>query len=127
MNVFPVRVDGTAEALHVVMADGATLPIPEARTARYAAHLGQAMLLGLRPEHLTDMPQAGKPGTALLTVTPDVVEPMGMETMVHFAIDGHALCARCAPLTAAAPGVPLVLTADMTQMHLMEPASGRVV
>ena len=127
MNVFPARVDGSAEALHLVLADGATLPIPQARTARYAQYRGQPMLLGLRPEHLTDMQPAGRPGTAALTVTPDVVEPMGMETMVHFAIDGHALCARCAPLTAAAPGVPLVLTADMTQMHLMEPASGHVV
>ncbi len=127
MNILPVRVDGTAEALHVTLADGATLPIPAARTARYAPHRGQPMLLGLRPEHLTDTPATGRPGTTTLSVSPDVVEPMGMETMVHFAIGGEAFCARCAPMTDAAPGTPLMLTADMNQMHLMDPVSGRVV
>ena len=127
MNVFPARVDGAADAPHLVLGGGSTLPIPPARVERYAPYRGHAMLLGLRPEHLTDAQPAGQPGTATLTVVPDVVEPMGMETMVHFALDGQPLCARCVPFTTAAPGVPLALTAEMGHMHLMDPASGRVV
>ncbi len=60
MNVLPAGWRRRRTALHVVLADGATLPVPAARTARYAPHRGQAMLLGLRPEHLTDTgPPAG--------------------------------------------------------------------
>jgi len=57
----------------------------------------------------------------------DVVEPMGMETMVHFFIDGIPLCARCEPQTLAEPGEILPLTVDLNQMHLIEAGSGRVV
>jgi multiple sugar transport system ATP-binding protein len=57
----------------------------------------------------------------------DVVEPMGMETMVHFFIGHDPVCARVDPATHAEPGEMLPLTADMNQMHLMEPDSGRVV
>jgi hypothetical protein len=35
--------------------------------------------------------------------------------------------ARCSPVTSAGPGAPLTLWADMNQMHLMDPESGRVI
>ena len=48
------------------------------------------MTLGLRPEHLTETHDSEKPGVARMDAPVDVVEPMGMETMVHFFIDGDA-------------------------------------
>jgi multiple sugar transport system ATP-binding protein len=85
------------------------------------------MILGLRPEHLFEYHEAGKPGWARVDLPVDVVEPMGMETMVHFFIGHDPVCARIDPATHAAPEEMLPLTADMNQMHLMEPDSGRVV
>jgi multiple sugar transport system ATP-binding protein len=52
---------------------------------------------------------------------------MGMETMVHFFVDGAPVCARVDPATHAAPGEMLPLTADLNQMHLMHPETGKVV
>jgi multiple sugar transport system ATP-binding protein len=52
---------------------------------------------------------------------------MGMETMVHFFIDGAPVCARVDPATRAEPGEMLPLTADMNQMHLMDGGTGKVV
>jgi multiple sugar transport system ATP-binding protein len=85
------------------------------------------MVLGLRPEHLYDYHDGGKPGMARLDAPVDVVEPMGMETLVHFFIDGTPVCARVDPTTRAEPGQKLPLAADLNQMHLVEPESGRVV
>jgi len=45
MNFFPVRVQDNAMRLE----DGQTLPIPEAKAARYGKHRDSNMLLGLRP------------------------------------------------------------------------------
>ena len=59
--------------------------------------------------------------------TVDVLEPMGMETMVHFFIDGQPVCARIDPNTPAAPREILPLAADMNNMHLIENDSGKVV
>jgi multiple sugar transport system ATP-binding protein len=127
MNFLPVHVVGAGEGLAVRLADGAILPVPPARAARYAPHKDREMVLGLRPEHITDQPDYGRGGFAPLTATVDVVEPMGMETLVHFFIEGVPVSARCSPVTTASPGGALPLSVDMNQMHLMTPDTGLTV
>jgi len=135
MNFFPVDLhDGD-----VVFTDGQVLAIPPARLGRYGSLRNGKMLLGLRPEHLSDVP---RPDSLSLTVAVDVVEPMGMETMVHFhladeqdaaptrasaGLERSAYTARVAPETVAVPGRPLMLHADMLQMHLIDPATDLVI
>ena len=127
MNFLPVRVaDG---AVH--LADGQRLPLPAAGLDRYAAHDGHEMVLGIRPEHLTDATginghEGQGPARAPLAATVDVVEPMGMEALVHFAIAGTPVVARVSPDTPAQPGQALPLLANMGHMHLMD-ANGKVV
>jgi multiple sugar transport system ATP-binding protein len=126
MNFLPVRVfdDG---GLKVKLADGAVLPIPPQRFNRYAAYKDRDMTLGLRPEHITEIHDPEKPGVGRTNALVDVVEPMGMETMVHFFIAGAPVTARIDPSVHAAPNETLPLAADMNQMHLMENDGGRVV
>ena len=125
MNFLPVTVVGGDAGLALLLSDGSVLPVPAERQSRYAPHLGKVMVLGLRPEHLTDL---SRPGAAALPATVDVVEPMGMETLVHFFVGPDPLIARCDPATAAMPGQPIQLHADMSHMHLMHPeANGLVV
>jgi multiple sugar transport system ATP-binding protein len=126
MNFLPVRVvnDG---GLAVVLANGTRLAVPPARVDRYAPFVGKAMTLGLRPEHLTEAHAVEKPGVIRMDAQVDVVEPMGMETLVHFFIDGVAVIARVDPNTATAPRATLGLAADMNNMHLIEDASAKVV
>jgi ABC-type sugar transport system ATPase subunit len=59
--------------------------------------------------------------------TLDVVEPMGMETMVYFTVDGQEVCGRVDPGAATGPGEPMRLYADMDRMHLIDPQSGAVL
>ena len=127
MNFLPARLVGDAGTLAVQLDDGQTLPIPSARMARYAPHHNAPMLLGLRPEHLTDMLDPNRPDLAPMRLTVDVVEPMGMETLVHFFQGKAAAIARVSPDSTARPGEVLTLQADMTNMHLIDVASGRVV
>jgi multiple sugar transport system ATP-binding protein len=128
MNFIPCQIEGAASALVAKLGDGATLAIPADRTQRYTPFKGKSMLLGIRPEHLPEYVDGSGPNVARLDVAVDVVEPMGMETMVHFCIaGGEELCARVMPDTKAEPGMILPLGADMSQMHLIEPESGRVV
>jgi multiple sugar transport system ATP-binding protein len=63
----------------------------------------------------------------LLDALVDVVEPMGMETLVHFFIHGIPVCARVDPSTHCGPGQILTLAVDMNNMHLIENDSGKVV
>jgi multiple sugar transport system ATP-binding protein len=128
MNFVPCRVeDGSNGALSVWISDQISLPVPPDRRERYARQKGRPMILGLRPEHLFEFHETGRPGWARVDLLTDVVEPMGMETMVHFFVGHEPVCARVDPATHAAPGEMLPLTADMNQMHLLEPDTGKVV
>jgi multiple sugar transport system ATP-binding protein len=128
MNFLSCRVqDANGGGLAIQIADQIQLPVPAARAERYKPYKNRDMVLGLRPEHLFEHHEKGRPGWTRVDLPVDVVEPMGMETMVHFFVGGAPVCARVDPATHAEPGEKLPLTADMNQMHLMEPDTGRVV
>ncbi|HJT06532.1 MAG TPA: sn-glycerol-3-phosphate ABC transporter ATP-binding protein UgpC [Stellaceae bacterium] len=125
MNFVPCRLVEASGALAVRLGDGLSLPVPAERAAAYRAHADRAMVFGIRPEHLTETRSYG--AGAEFAVPVDVVEPMGMETMVYFNIEGTEICARVSPEAAAAPGERMSLMADMRHMHLIDPESDRVV
>src|SRR6201995_3477011 len=63
MNFLPVRVeDGAGGGLAVRVSDQIKLPIPPARNDRYGKYKGRDMVLGLRPEHLFEFHENGRPG-----------------------------------------------------------------
>jgi multiple sugar transport system ATP-binding protein len=127
MNFIAVRVEATGNALSLKLSDGETLQVPVARVDRYGPYKDRKMLLGLRPEHLTEYHDNPKPGVGRIDQRVDVTEPMGMETLVHFFIDGAPICARIDPAVRAEPDEVMPFAADMNQMHLIDPESGRVV
>ena len=128
MNFLPCRVQDGANgglAVRVDRLDHAANPAGPDGSLRQVQ--GPEMILGLRPEHLFEYHDQGKPGWTRVELPVDVVEPMGMETMVHFFVDGVPVCARVDPATYAEPNEMMPLTADLNQMHLMEPETRRVV
>ncbi|MCK8784956.1 sn-glycerol-3-phosphate ABC transporter ATP-binding protein UgpC [Roseomonas sp. NAR14] len=127
MNFIPARLENGAGALRLHLPGDIVLPVPADRTGRYGAHAGRPVLLGLRPEHLTESRNTDRPNVAPFPATPEVVEPMGMETLVHFRIDGAEICGRIDPAVPAEPGRPLPMAADLNHMHLIETESGRVL
>jgi multiple sugar transport system ATP-binding protein len=126
MNFFPVRVIDEG-GLAMKLADGTILPVPPQRVNRYMAYKDKEMTLGLRPEHLTETHDPEKPNVARMNARVDVVEPMGMETLVHFFVNGAPITARIDPSVHAGPNEILPLAADLNQMHLIENEGGRVV
>src|SRR6202161_4591009 len=120
-------VAGAGGGLAVHVNEQILLPVPPARMERYRPYKGKPMVFGMRPEHLFEYHEQGRPGWERVDLKVDVVEPMGMETMVHFFLGGDPICARVAPETEAHPEQILPLTADMNNMHLMDGDTGRVV
>jgi multiple sugar transport system ATP-binding protein len=127
MNFLPCHVVQHGDGLAARVDETIVLSIPAARRDRYMPFKDKAMTVGLRPEHMTEIRANGKPGLERIDVRVDVVEPMGMETMVHFMVGRDAMCARIDPNTPAKANAMLPLQADMNNMHLIDPDSGRVV
>ncbi|HWW47162.1 MAG TPA: sn-glycerol-3-phosphate ABC transporter ATP-binding protein UgpC [Xanthobacteraceae bacterium] len=128
MNFLPVGLEEAGGALAVRLADQVVLPLPASRTARYKPHVGSSSLtLGLRPEHLTEVPQHPDPNLVTLTAVPDVIEPMGMETLVYFRIGDTDLCGRVNPKVDVQVGRPIQLAADLNSAHLIDDRTGLVI
>jgi multiple sugar transport system ATP-binding protein len=127
MNFMRCRLEGNGAGLRVRISDGISLPIPSSRSARYQALDGKELVFGLRPEHVTEPRRSDRDGNCEFSATLDVVEPMGMETMVFFRLDGQEICGRVDPGSAAGPGQPMRLFANMDHMHLIDPQSGMVL
>jgi multiple sugar transport system ATP-binding protein len=127
MNFIRCRLEGNGAGLRVRISDAISLPVPSSRSARYHALNVKELVLGLRPEHVTEPRRSDRDGNCEFSATLDVVEPMGMETMVFFRLDGQEICGRVDPVSAAGPGESMRLFANMDHMHLIDPQSGAVL
>ena len=102
--------------------------VPAERTARYTPHAGKAnLILGLRPEHITETRPHVEPNQHDFQIPIDVVEPMGMETLVYFTIAGCEVCGRVNPNAGATAEKPMKLMADLSNMHLIDDGTGKVL
>jgi multiple sugar transport system ATP-binding protein len=127
MNFLECRLVENSGDLAAVLTDKLSFPVPPARRARYAPYAGRELIFGLRPEHFIEKRSEIPPGAAVFDVQLDVVEPMGMETMVYFIINGVEVCGRVAPQAAGNAGETMPLVADLNNMHLIDPRTDQVI
>jgi len=128
MNFVPCRLEDSAGELTLRLNDQIAFPVPQEKVARYRSYLSHTSLLfGLRPEHIMEQRPHREPGHHTFEVVLEVTEPMGMETMVYFLIQGVEVCGRVNPLAGAQAGQAITLVADLTNMHLIDEASGKVL
>ena len=128
MNFIPCQLEQASGALRLRLTDTLSFPVPAERTARYASHAGKAnLVLGLRPEHIAETRPHTEPNQHDFDMTIDVVEPMGMETLVYFTIAGVDICGRVNPTAGATAGRVMKLRADLSNMHLIDDGTGKVL
>jgi multiple sugar transport system ATP-binding protein len=128
MNFIPCRMEEAGGGLSIKLTDGLSFPIPAARAERYRSQARNGkLLLGLRPEHITEAGQHLEPGEVPFEAKLEVTEPMGMETLVYFPLNGTQVCGRVNPNAGAREGTPLRLAANLNNMHLIDDATGQVV
>ena len=128
MNFIPCGLDAAAGGLRLRLGDKLSLPLPADRGSRYSSFAGRSGLVcGLRPEHMFEERRHLEPGQAPFEAIPEVVEPMGNENLVYFPLAGVEVCGRVDPDSAAEPGKPLRLVADLRHLHLIDDSTGRVL
>jgi multiple sugar transport system ATP-binding protein len=127
MNFIKVRLENRDGVIVLRVADGLAFRVPASMQARYAAFAGREMLLGIRPEHVTEQRTNVSAEQQEFSASVEVVEPMGNDTLVYVRLDGDELCARVAPQAARAPGETMAFTIDLSRIHLIDPATDIVV
>ncbi|OAF05839.1 sugar ABC transporter ATP-binding protein [Bradyrhizobium centrolobii] len=128
MNFVPCRLEDVGGSLQIRLTDRIAFTLPPARAARYnALPRTDKLLLGIRPEHLTESHAHLEPGVETFDTVLDVTEPMGMETLVYFGLNGTPICGRVNPNAGAKDGSPMRLAMDLNNMHLLNEATGVVL
>jgi multiple sugar transport system ATP-binding protein len=127
MNFMRARLEQNGVGLRVRVSEAVSLPVPASQSARFQPLTGKELIFGLRPEHITEPRRNDRDANCEFNATLDVVEPMGMETMVYFAIEGIEVSGRVNPAAAGNAGEKMPLVADMNQMHLIDPATDKVL
>jgi multiple sugar transport system ATP-binding protein len=128
LNLFHSLDVQAAGALRVRVNDTLSFPVPSDRTTRYTPHVGKPnLVLGLRPEHITEARPHIEPNQHDFSQVIEVVEPMGMETLVYFTLVGVEVCGRVNPNAGATAEKAMTLRADLSNMHLIDDSTGKVL
>ena len=127
MNLVPARLEAEGPGgLALALADGIRLAVPRERWTRYGGRVGRPVTFGLRPEDLA-WPSADQSGVGTISVTAGVVEPLGSDTLVTFAIGEVELVARLPPGSVRSSGAVIALRPNLQRMHLFDSETGRVL
>jgi multiple sugar transport system ATP-binding protein len=119
MNFVRCHVDRSAASPGIVLADGIRLAMDAA--ALPPAPAGEALIVGIRPEHFSLAAGGG------FRVRADVVEPLGSDTLVFVRIGESDVVARLPPTLRIGAGDLLGLSANTERIHFFDPASGNAV
>ena len=104
MNFMSCRLEDVSGKLNLRLSDRIVVPLPPARAARYqSVGRDEKLLLGLRPEHITEASAHPEPGHEEFETVLDVIEPMGMETLVYFTLEGAQIAEKLIPTSMRRP------------------------
>jgi multiple sugar transport system ATP-binding protein len=106
---------GTVEGSHVMTTGGVKLPLPK----NHAAHAGQKVVYGIRPEHL----EIGPGFPVQVTVT----EPTGPEIHLYTDAGGDEVCAVIRDRVAVTRGETVEFSPRLDKVHLFDSESGKAI
>jgi multiple sugar transport system ATP-binding protein len=103
---------------------GFSVRLPEEKAATLTSYNGKKIILGLRPENITDqLASNGAPAETTIEALAEIVEPLGAETYLYAATGGHSLVARIQ--NPHRPGNKVALKLDLTIANFFDPATER--
>lgn len=127
MNFIPCQLVDNGPSLSVKFNDKMQFQVPHTHDERYRSHADQELLFGIRPEHVTESRNYAEGEFENFDAQVQVLEPMGIDTMVYFSIDGTEICGRATPGATKPVGESMPFMIDMHNMHLIDPQSDKVI
>jgi len=112
----------------VVKTDEFELEMPGSRADTYRPHLGEDIVLGVRPEDIHD-PDFAPPDISqqLVEAEVDVTELMGDEVVVYLKTGDTDFLGRFDPRTDAKVGKPMSAAFNMDRMHIFDKTTEKAI
>jgi multiple sugar transport system ATP-binding protein len=127
MNFISSKVVENAEGIAIQVSENLSFQVPADRHERYKGCIGRDMSFGIRPEHVTEKKAHTNNAQIDFESIVNVLEPMGMDTMVFIDMGGSEVSARSEPNTVSQVGEQMSFTIDMNHMHLLDPDNDMVI
>lgn len=127
MNFIPTKVIEQNGIPMLELATSTTVALPFPCPDALKDHIGKTILLGLRPEMITE-PQPHKEGQPFVTTTDvevEVTEPMGADTMILTRVNDAEINCRSNPMYDAEPGAIIKMMFDTAKAVAFDKESGR--
>jgi multiple sugar transport system ATP-binding protein len=106
--------------------DSLEAPIAAEMVEKLSGHTGRDVLLGIRPEDIFEAADSERLSTlATIKAHLDVVEPMGSEIFLYFALAGKDLVARIDVRVPPSVNTDIDLVLDMASAYFFDKESGR--
>ncbi len=113
---------GAIHGGQVMFESGAHIPLNGRGAGKAGGLEGREVVVGIRPEHFLPPGQ----GHAVAGRV-QVVEPLGSDTLIHFALGPSTLTARVAPEMRPVPGETMSIGIDPARVHLFDAATERAL
>ncbi len=119
-----VRVEKEGERLFVVT-EGLRFPVPRERSQALSAYLGREVVLGVRPEDLSEngVPDAQETFKAYV----EVVQPVGNQIYIDVKAGGRNLLASISPQSQVKTKEEILLRARIENLHFFDPVSEETI
>jgi multiple sugar transport system ATP-binding protein len=128
MNFIPVVLDEDAGRLvaPLVTDDGRRLALPVRPTIR-ALHPGREVIMGIRPENITDFQEGMETWEHIFPMDCKVrvMEPTGPDNLIYVAVNGKEIVCRACPDHARGAGEMMKLAFDTTKPLFFDPKTER--
>jgi len=98
------------------------ISVPQSRADILNTYVGKSIIIGVRPESvsLASEASASNVGGNTISVSLDVIEPMGNEIIIYSDTGSHRIVARLSPQELPAPGSRLKLAVDVDKVHFFD-------
>jgi multiple sugar transport system ATP-binding protein len=100
-----------------------SLPVPP--ELRAVTHLGQRVVVGVRPENFAARKRDQAGATAAVVAEVELAERLGSEVIVHARVGDEMIVARLGPENDTAPGEKLDLVIELEALHLFDLETGK--
>jgi multiple sugar transport system ATP-binding protein len=103
------------------------LPASVATDERLADHVDDEVVLGVRPESISDNQSASRLADTMLDAQVEVVEMMGSEAYLYLDYEGHKLTAKVPSSTRTRMGESVRIAIDTGKVHLFDKKTQDVI
>ncbi len=122
MNMLDAVVEVSGQDVFLKAGDGTGIKLPAGKAKKLidGGYAGKTVVMGIRPEDMTDEEDVIASSPAVLEARIEVYELLGAEVYLYFSVNGSNMTARVNPRTKARTGDTVKFALDVDKIHVFD-------